>query len=86
MKTFITKDTTKTAPSSSFILVLLVAVDKSSEFDWICVDQGLDFILEGHAIFCGMPSNSPWYPHLALTSCFYGYGGLLGLAGMAEIP
>ena len=52
------KRQTKTAPSRSSILMLLTTTDKLSEFDWICVDQGLDFILEGHAIFCGMPSNS----------------------------
>ena len=54
MKIFITK----TAPSWSFVLMLLVTTDQFSEFDRICVDQGLDFILEGHAIFYGVPSNS----------------------------
>ena len=58
MKTFIIKRQTKTAPSWSFILMLLVTTDQFSEFDWICVDQGLDLVLEGRAIFCGMPSNS----------------------------
>ena len=38
--------------------MLLVTTDQSSEFDRICIDQGLDLILKGHAIFCGMPSNS----------------------------
>ena len=38
--------------------MLLVTVDKSSEFNWICVDQGLDLVFEGRAIFRGMPSNS----------------------------
>ena len=54
MKTFITK----TAPSWSFILMLLVTVDKSSEFDWICVDQRLNLVFESRAILHGMPSNS----------------------------
>ena len=53
MKTLITK----TAPSWSF-LMLLVTVDKSSEFDWICVDQRLDLVFESRAILRRMPSKS----------------------------
>ena len=54
MRTFITK----TAPSWSFVLMLLVTVDKSSEFDWICVDQRLNLVFESRAIFHGVPPNS----------------------------
>ena len=58
MKTFVIKRKTKTAPSWSFILMLLMIIDQFSEFDRICIDQGLDLVLEGRAILCGMPSNS----------------------------
>ena len=58
MKTFMIERQTKTAPSWSFILMLLVTTDQFSEFDRIYVDQGLDLVLEGHAIFRRMPSNS----------------------------
>ena len=58
MKTFMIERQTKTAPSWSFILMLLMTTDQFSEFDRICVDQGLDLVLEGRAIFRGMPSNS----------------------------
>ena len=58
MKTFMIKKQTKTAPSWSFILTLLMTIDQFSEFDRICVDQILDLVLEGRAIFRGMPSNS----------------------------
>ena len=49
---------TKIAPSWSFILMFLMTTDQFSEFDRICVDQGLDLVLEGCAILRGMPSNS----------------------------
>ena len=58
LKTFMIKGQTKTTPSWSFILMLLMTTDQFSEFDRICIDQGLDLVLEGRAIFCGMPSNS----------------------------
>ena len=58
MKTFMIKRQTKTAPSWSFILMLLMTTDKFSEFDWICIDQGLNLVFEGRAILHGMPSNS----------------------------
>ena len=48
----------KTAPSWSFILMLLMTINKFSEFGRIRVDQGLDLVIESHAILCGMPSNS----------------------------
>ena len=57
MKAFMTKRQTKTAPSWSFILMLLMTADKSSEFDRICVDQGSNLVFEGRAILHGMPSN-----------------------------
>ena len=58
IKTSMIERQTKTAPSWSFILMLLMTTDQFSEFDRICVDQGLDLVFEGHAIFHGMPSNS----------------------------
>ena len=57
MKTFINKSK-KIAPSWSFILTLLMTIDKFSEFGWICVDQRLNLVFEGRAILYGMPSNS----------------------------
>ena len=54
MKAFITK----TAPNWSFVLMLLVTVDKSSEFDWICVDQQLNLVFESRAILHLVPPNS----------------------------
>ena len=60
--------------------------DQFSKFDRICIDQGLDIVLEGRAIFCGMPSNSSMVFTLSVDIMLFGYGGLLGLAGMAEIP
>ena len=54
MKTFITK----TAPSWSFVLMLLVTVDKSSEFDWVCIDQQLNLVFESRAILHWVPPNS----------------------------
>ena len=92
-----TKDE-KTAPSWSFILMLLMTINKFSEFGRICDDQGLDLVLESRVILYGMPSYSSvvsfvecpltplWYSHLALISYPFGYGGLLGLARMIEIP
>ena len=50
--------TNKTAPSWSFILMLLMTTDKFSKFDRICVDQGLNLVFEGCAILHGMSSNS----------------------------
>ena len=38
--------------------MLLVTVDKSSEFDWICVDQRLNLVFESRAILHGVPPNS----------------------------
>ena len=38
--------------------MLLVTVDKSSEFDWICVDQQLNLVFESRAILHGVPPNS----------------------------
>ena len=35
-----------------------MATDKFFEFDRIYVNQGLNFVLESHAILCGMLSNS----------------------------
>ena len=58
MKSFMIKKQTKTAPSWSFILMLLMTIDQCFEFDRIYVDQGLDLVFEGRAIFRGMPSNS----------------------------
>ena len=52
------KTQTKISPNWSFILMLLVTTDQFYEFDRICVDQGLDLVLKGRAIFYGMPSNS----------------------------
>ena len=62
MKTFIKKKNKKTAPSWSFILMLLMAINKFSEFDRICVDQSLNFVFEGCAILHGMPLNSSVVP------------------------
>ena len=86
MKTFMIEKQTKTAPSWSFILKLLMATDQFSEFDWICVDQGLDLVLEGRAIFRGMPSNSFVVLESGINIVSFRYGGLLGLAGITEIP
>ena len=36
-----------------------MTTDKFSEFDRICVDQGLDLVLKSRAILYGMSSNSP---------------------------
>ena len=46
------------ATSSSFILMLLMTINKFSEFGRIRIDQGLDLVLESRTILCGMPSNS----------------------------
>ena len=35
-----------------------MTIDKFSEFSQIRIDQGLNLVLESHAILCGMPSNS----------------------------
>ena len=85
MKTFINKSK-EIAPNWSFILMLLMTIDKVSESSWICIDQRLNLVFESHAILHEMPPTPPWYSHLALTSYLFGYGGLLGLAGMTEIP
>ena len=37
--------------------MLLVTVEKSFEFDWICVDQQLHLVFESRAILHGVPSN-----------------------------
>ena len=58
MKTFMIKRQTKIAPNWSFILMLLMTTEKFSEFDRICIDQALNLVFEGRAIFHGMPSNS----------------------------
>ena len=58
MKTFMIKRKTKTAPSWSFILMLLMTTDKFFEFDQICVDQGLNLVFEGRAILHRISSNS----------------------------
>ena len=58
MKIFMIKRLTKTAPSWSFILMLLITTDKFSEFDRIYVDQGLNLVFEGRAILHEMSSNS----------------------------
>ena len=80
------KDKQKLPLVDLFILMLLMTTDQFSEIDRICVDQGLDLVLEGRAIFHGMPLTPSWYSHLALISYPFGYGGLLGLTGMTEIP
>ena len=38
--------------------MLLVTVDKSFEFDWICVDQQLNLVFESRAILHEVPPNS----------------------------
>ena len=38
--------------------MLLVTIDKSSEFDWICVDQQLNLVFESCAILHGVSPNS----------------------------
>ena len=58
MKTSMIKRQTKLPLVDPFVLMLQVTTDQFSEFDRICVDQGLEFVLEGHVIFYGMPSNS----------------------------
>ena len=85
MKTFMNKSK-ETAPNWSFILMLLMTIDKVSESGWICVDQRLNLVFESRAILYGMPQTPPWFSHLALTSYLFRYGGLLGLARMTEIP
>ena len=65
--------------------MLLMTTYKFSEFDRICVDQGLDLVFESLAILHGMSPTPPWYSHVALTSYPLGYGGLLGFAGITEI-
>ena len=66
--------------------MLLVIVDKSSEFDWICVDQQLNLVFESHAILHGVPLNSSMVFTLSIDIVLFGYGGLLGLAGMVKTP
>ena len=56
-----TKDE-KTAPSWSSILMLLMTINKFSEFGRICVDQSLNFVFEGCAILHGIPLNSSVVP------------------------
>ena len=41
-----------------FVLMLLMTVDKSSKFDWICIDQQLNLVFESCAILHGVPPNS----------------------------
>ena len=57
MKTFMNKSK-ETAPNWSFILMLLMTIDKVSESVWICVDQRLNLVFESHAILHRMPPNS----------------------------
>ena len=57
MKTFMNKSR-ETTLNWSFILMLLITVDKVSESGWICVDQRLNFVFESRAILHGMPPNS----------------------------
>ena len=63
-----------------------MSIDQFFEFGWICVDQGLNLVLEDHAILRKMLSTRLWYPHLALTLYPLEYGTFLGFAGMTEIP
>ena len=44
--------------------MLLMTINKFSEFGQIRVNQGLDLVLKSHLILYGMPSNSP----MVLTS------------------
>ena len=39
--------------------MFLVTVDKSSEFDWICVDRQLNLVFKSCAILHGVPPNFP---------------------------
>ena len=78
MKTFMNKNK-ETAPNWSFILMLLMTIDKVSKSDWICVDQRLNLVFESHAISMEFLLTPPWYPHSALTSYPLGYDGFLGL-------
>ena len=57
MKTFMNKSK-ETAPNWSFILMLLMTIDKVFEFGWICVDQRLNLVFESPTILHGMLSNS----------------------------
>ena len=66
--------------------MLLMTTDKFSEFDRICVDQGLNFVFESHAILHGMPSNSFMVFTSGIDIVPFGYGSILGLAGMIKIP
>ena len=53
-----------TTPSWSVILMLLMTINKFSESGRICVNQGLDLVLESHAILCKMP----FYSSVVFTS------------------
>ena len=57
MKTFMNKSK-ETAPNWSFILMLLMTIDKVSESSWICVDQRMNIVFESHAILHEIPLNS----------------------------
>ena len=47
MKIFMNKSK-ETAPNWSFILMLLMTIDKVSESGWICVDQRLNLVFESY--------------------------------------
>ena len=47
----------ETAPNWSFILMLLMTIDKVSESGWIYVDQRLNHVFKSYAILHGMPPN-----------------------------
>ena len=57
MKTFMNKSK-EIAPNWSFILMLLMIIDKVSESGWIYVDQRLNLVFESHATLHRMPLNS----------------------------
>ena len=58
MKTFMIKRQPRTALSWSFILMLLMTTDKFSEFNRICIDQGLNLVFESLEILHGVPPDS----------------------------
>ena len=66
--------------------MLLMTINKFSKFGQIRIDQGLDLILESHAILCGMPLNSSVVITSGINIVSFLYGGFLGLAGVTEIP
>ena len=85
MKTFMNKNK-ETAPNWSFILTPSVATNKFSEFCQICVDPRLNLVFIGRVILRRMPSNSSMVFIFGIDIISFGYGGLLGLAGMTKIP